>query len=102
MSPVDDYITQVPQSSDRGCRLSQAVSTSTFPSPLLLNTQREDNENGEKRYREHHTLQFRSGLIIDPPPRTPADLHPVTCRGKADDSPVQLDRRTEDASFEPS
>lgn len=35
-----------------------------------------------QRYREHHTLQFLSGLIMDPPPRSPADLHPVTCRGK--------------------
>lgn len=35
-----------------------------------------------QRYREHHTLQFWSGLIVDPLPRSPANLHPVTCRGK--------------------
>lgn len=35
-----------------------------------------------QRYREHHTLQFWSGLIMDPPPRPPANPHPVTCRGK--------------------
>lgn len=33
-------------------------------------------------YREHHTLRFWSGLIMEPPPRSPANPHPVTCRGK--------------------
>lgn len=35
-----------------------------------------------QRYWEHHTLRFWSGLIMEPPPRSPANPHPVTCRGK--------------------
>lgn len=35
-----------------------------------------------QRYREHHFLQIWSSLIMDPPPRSPANLHPVTCEGK--------------------